>query len=227
MPAFAASLAVVALFAAQPGPALGTAVRQDGYTVRPPQAFRMTRMALFHGTRAMGMSTGPAFLSAALLEGTDEEASAMLVSVVDGAFAALPSDREAFSEAVAAHFKERLGVAFAVERAEHVAGALPRVEVTGTVRQEEQLRRLQVVAFAGEGRHAVAVFSVSAGRWDALAPAVRASLDSFRWEAPPAGDLTRAFALVTAVLTVLLLAASAWAYRRRRRALTAVEPTPG
>ncbi len=221
------STALLSLLLAAPSPELGTPVRQDGYTVRPPQDFKMARMALFHGTRAMAMSGTGAYLSAALVDGADEEASTMLVSMVDGSFRASPADREAFSEQVTEHFKERLALAFSAERAEHVAGPTPRVEVVGTVRQEEQLRRVVAVAFAGEGRHVVIVFSVSAGRWDALWPTLRASLDSFRPDAPPAGELPRGLALAAAALAASLLVASGWLYRRRRRAGPVADAAPG
>src|SRR5712692_5795142 len=76
---------------------LGTELRQDGYAVRPTQAFSMARMDLFRGTRAGAVSASPGaprFLSAALVDRPGQDAAAMLISVVDGSFQPTPAMRD-------------------------------------------------------------------------------------------------------------------------------------
>ena len=38
---------------------LGPPLRQDGYSFRPPKAFHMTRMDLFHGAKPLAIGSGP------------------------------------------------------------------------------------------------------------------------------------------------------------------------
>ncbi|MHB8873427.1 MAG: hypothetical protein ACYC8T_07040, partial [Myxococcaceae bacterium] len=152
MPPVLELLCVCLLAAAEP--MLGTPLRQDGYSLRPPQGFRMARMDLFRGTRATAVSAvaspeargpGPArWLSAALVDGEGEDAAAMVVSMVEGSFQATPAARDEFSTAVVRHFSEELGLKLAMERAELVGGPAARIEVFGTVRQEDQVRRVLV-----------------------------------------------------------------------------------
>ncbi|MGQ0507582.1 MAG: hypothetical protein ACT4TC_19945 [Myxococcaceae bacterium] len=201
---------------------LGAPVRQDGYSIRPPNGFRMVRMNLFHGTRSLAMSAEPSFISAALVDGPSEEAAVMVVSVVESGFAAAPSDREKFVEAVAKHFKDRVDLPLSVERAEQKTAPQARVEVVGTARQDDQLRRVLAIAFAGEGKHIVLVFSAPAGRWEALEPAFRATIQSFRPEIPAGKTLSPNVAWMLAGAAAVLLLISFALYRRRRRA----EPEP-
>src|SRR5215211_4974448 len=122
---------------------LGTPLRQDGFSFRPPSAFRKARMELFQGTRAGAIpldSSRPRYLAAALVDGEEEHAAALLVAVVDETFEASPSTREAFSAAAVKHFADELGMPLALERALLVRGPSARVEVVGTIRKEDQLR---------------------------------------------------------------------------------------
>ena len=75
--------AVVLLLSAAP---LGPVLRQDGFQMKPPSSFRMARMDLFHGTQAGTISSAPGatrYLSAALVDGEGEDATSILISVVD------------------------------------------------------------------------------------------------------------------------------------------------
>ncbi|MFZ5471762.1 MAG: hypothetical protein ACOZIN_20225 [Myxococcota bacterium] len=200
-------------------PSLGTPLRQDGYVLRPPQNFRMARMDLFHGTRA-GAAAGGApgrWLSAALIDGQEEDASSLLVSIVERSFQPSPAARDDFSTAVVRHYADELGLKFSMERAELVAGASPRIEVLGTVRAQNQARHVLVAAMAGEGRHAVVTFSIPSGRYEALSGALRASLDSYRPDAPIANERSRGAVRVIAGLLAFALVASWWLRRRLRR----------
>jgi hypothetical protein len=147
---------------------LGSALRQDGYTLRPPQTFRMARMDLFHGTRAgaIGGGSGAArWLSAALEDGEGDDAATLLVSIVETPFKAAPADRDELTAAVVRHFSQELGLKFQTEKAELVAGPTPRVEVFGSVRQENQLRHVLVAAMAGAAvQRAVGTLGVAGAR---------------------------------------------------------------
>lgn len=225
--AWLAKLVLVALAVAEPG--LGTPLRQDGYSLRPPQGFRMERMDLYRGTRATAVSAvaspearGPGltrWLSAALVDGDGDDAAAMVVSIVEGSFQATPAARDEFSTAVVRHFSDELGMKFAMERAELVAGAAARIEVLGTVRQEDQVRRVLISAMAGDGRHAVVGFTAPTGRWEQLGASARASLETFRNDAPAASDASRGLAAIVALVMAAALLASLVLWRRRRRAL--------
>ncbi len=213
----AASAAVLLLLAAAP---LGTPLRQDGYSVRPPDGFRMMRMGPFHGTRAGAVPAGedgPRYLSAALVDAEGPEAASMLVSVQDGSFEATPSSRDDFSAAVVRHFNDELGTPLSLEQVELIRDGATRIEVRGTVRKQDQLRRIVVAGMEGEGRHAVVTFSVPSGRYDALLPTLRASLDSFRADAPPASEFSRSLAGTLASALAVAMVGS-WSLWRRRRA---------
>lgn len=218
----AVMVASVATLVAGEAPALGTPVRQDGYSLRPPSPFRMVRMDPYRATRVGAVALSPGagrFLSAALVDGEGQDAATMLVSVVDGSFEASPSMRDDFSAAVARHFAEELGLDFQMLTAERAPGQAPRIEVLGTVRQGAQLRYVLVAGMEGEGRHAVVTFSAPSGRWEALRPTVRSSLDSFQSDAPPSGTGLRtvAGAAAGALLGALVVSIAAWRRRRERR----------
>jgi hypothetical protein len=224
--ALLAQLVVVALAVAEPG--LGTPLRQDGYSLRPPQGFRMERMELFRGTRATAVSAaaspearGPGlsrWLSAALVDGDGDDAAAMVVSVVEGSFQATPAARDEFSTAVVRHFADELGMKLAMERAELVPGPAARIEVLGTLRQEDQVRRVLISAMAGDGRHVVVGFTAPTGRWEQLAAGARASLETFRNDAPAASDASRGLAAVVALVVAAALLVSLALWKRRRGA---------
>jgi len=211
------------------GPVLGTPLRQDDYSLRPPQGFRMERMDLFRGTHATAVGAvaspearGPGlarWLSAALVDGDGDDAAAMVVSIVEGSFPVTPSARDEFSTAVVRHFTDELGLKFALERAELVPGAAARIEVLGTVRQEDQVRRVLIAAMAGDGRHVVVGFTAPTGRWEQLAVNARASLDTFRNVPPLSSDATRGLAAGVALALALALLASLVLWKRRRRFL--------
>ncbi|MBX5482794.1 MAG: hypothetical protein IRZ16_13275 [Myxococcaceae bacterium] len=199
--------------------ALGTPLRQDGYSFRPPERFRMIRMELFHGTRAGAVAVGPVrerYLSAALTDGDGPDAASLIIAIVGESFSATPSSRDAFSTAVVHHFADELGIPLSLERVELVRGPAPRIEVTGTIKQQDQVRTVLIAAMGGEGRHAVVTFSAPSGRFDALRPQVRASLDTFQAETPAAGTWSRSVAGVVAVLLAFALFVS-WSLWRRRR----------
>lgn len=201
------------------GATLGSAVHQDGVSLRPPQGFRMARMELYHQTRAAAVATNPAaprWLSAALLDGEGEEAATLTIAVVEGAFQATPAARDDFSTAVVRHYADELGLRFLTERAELVTGPPARIEVLGTVRQENQVRRVLVAAMASEGRHAVVTVSAPTGRWDELSPQVAASLQTYRNELAPRSDLPRGVAVAVALVLAVLLSVSLGLWRRRR-----------
>lgn len=197
--------------------ALGPVLRQDGFQFKPPRAFRMARMDLFHGTQAGTVSVqpqAPRYLSAALVDGDGEDAASLLVSVIDDSLRLGPSSRDELSTAVVRHLRDELGQTFQLERAEVTHG---RVEVIGSLRQGSQLRRILVAAFPGEQRHVVAFASVPSGRWDALAPALGESFDTLKVEpvanARPPQRLLWAF--VAAVSAAFLVSVGLW---RRRQA---------
>lgn len=197
---------------------LGAPLRQDGFAFRPPAAFRKARMALFLGTGTGAIALDrahPRHLTAALVDGEEEHAASLLVAVVHETFEATPSSREAFSAAAVRHFAQELGMPLSLERTELVRGPSPRVEVMGTVRQQDQLRRVLIAAMEGEGRHAVITASVPSGRFDALLPELRASLDSFHTETVP--RIAQDVAGSIAALLGLGLFGSWWLWRRRAR----------
>lgn len=196
---------------------LGSELRQDGFSLRPPRGFRMARMGLFQGTQAGAVGEGEGrFLSAALVDGSGAEAASMLVSVVEGGFSATPAGRDEISAQVLRHFGEELSLKFAMERAELHGSPAPRIEVLGTVRAEDQVRHVLVAALAGQGRHAVVTFSVPSGRWEALFPALRASLESFRSEQLSSETSREVVGAVALLFAAALL--TSLALRRRRRA---------
>ena len=219
-----ANLLAVAL--AVSGPPLGTPLRQDGYSLRPPQGFRMERMDLFRGTRATAVSAvaspearGPGlarWLSAALVDGDGDDAAAMVVSIVEGSFQATPAARDEFSTAVVRHFSDELGLKLAMERVELVPGPAARIEVLGTVRQEDQVRRVLISAMAGDGRHVVIGFTAPTGRWEQFSAAAKASLQTFRNDAPAATEASRGLAAWVALVMGAALLTSLALWRRRR-----------
>ncbi len=203
--------------------ALGTELRRDGYLFRPPEGFRAVRWEQYDGTRVGAVALegdAPRTLSTALADGEGPDAAMMLVSVVERDFSASPSERDDFAAAVMQHFQRELGVALAPERVERLAGTAPRVEVLGTLREAGQVRTVLVAGLASEGRHAVVTVSAPAVRWEALAPQVRASLETFRLE-PTAvpGPVPRRLlgALAGALAGALVASYTAWRRRRLRQ----------
>ncbi|MBI3181929.1 MAG: hypothetical protein HYZ28_07275 [Myxococcales bacterium] len=220
MKLWAIGLWALAALDAGEGSALGTPLRQDGYSVRPPQGFKMARMELFHLTRAGAVGAGEGrWLSAALSDGAEADAASMLISVVEGGFQPNAAARDELSTRVMRHFSEELALKLAIERAELVLGPSPRVEVFGSVKQEDQLRFVLVAAMAGEGRHAVVTFSVPSGRWEALSGTARASLDTFRADPPSSREASRGVAGAAAAVLAGALVLSLALWRRRRRVL--------
>ncbi len=206
--------AVILLLSAAP---LGPVLRQDGFQMKPPSSFRMARMDLFHGTQAGTISTAPGatrYLSAALVDGEGEDATSILISIVDAPLWMGPSSRDDLSTAVVRHLRDELGQPFQLERAEVKNG---RIEVLGSVRQGSQLRRILVAAWPGESRHVVAICSAPSGRWEALAPVLGDSFDTMKVEPVsslrPPQRLLWAFAALVAAL--LLISIGVW---RRRQA---------
>ena len=196
---------------------LGPPLRQDGYQVRPPKGFRMTRMHLWHGTRAGVVAlavTGPRLLSAALFDGEGEDAATMVIAVAEAPFALSPSARDEVSAAVSRHFRDELSMPFVLEGAQVGGAPSPRVEVLGSIREGSQLRRVFAAAFPGESRHAVVLFTVPSGRWDEERPIIEASLATFRLDPPPAG-LSRQWRWALVALTASLLALSIGLWKRR------------
>ena len=199
---------------------LGPVLRQDGFQFKPPNRFRMARMDLFHGTQVGTISVSPSaprYLSAALVDGEGEDASSILVSVVDATLWLGPSSRDDLSTAVVRHLRDELGQPFQLERAEVTKG---RVEVLGSVREGSQLRRILVAAWPGETRHIVAICSVPSGRWEALAPVIAESFDSMKVEPVstlrPPQRLLWAFAALAAA--ALLISVGLWRRRQAARA---------
>ncbi len=208
--------ALMALAALSAVELLGQPLKQDGYQLRPPRDFRMTRMDLFHGTRVGGVSAAgdaPRFLSAALVDGEGEDAASMLFSVVEAPFALGPSARDELSTSTVRHFRDELGLKLALERADVVDG---RVEVRGSVREGSQLRQLLVVAWPGEGRHTVAIISAPSGRWQALEAPLRESLATYRAEPLAASGPPRQWLFAFLALVGALLLTSFGLWRRRR-----------
>jgi hypothetical protein len=203
-------------------PLLGGELRQEGYALRPPAGFVLQRIDGFQGTAAAALevSTGAKSLSAVLADGEGPEAASLLVARVDSSFDAHPAKRDEVSGEVMRHFAEGLGMPFALEGAHAVAGSSPRIEVLGTVHQEGQARHVLVAVLAGEGRHTVITFSVPSGRYQALAPALAASLDTFRADPPATSPLSRgvAGAVAGGLAGAILVSVALW---RKRRSATA------
>jgi hypothetical protein len=200
---------------------LGPPIHQDGLSIRPPRAFHLARMDLFHGTRVIGVSvmdSVPRYLSAALMDGDGEDAASMLVSVIDEPLRLGPNARDDAATLVMKHLRDELELEFSLERADVVTGPAARVEVRGQIREGAQLRKVLVATFAGESRRAVVLFSVPSGKWDALVPALDASLDTMRVEQQggPSRPLALAFAIV--VGAALLGSFGLWRRRAARRA---------
>ncbi|MFO0596001.1 MAG: hypothetical protein U0228_11870 [Myxococcaceae bacterium] len=197
---------------------LGNLVRQDGYQFRPPVAFRMARMDLYHGTHAgsVARTAGAArYLSAALIDGENEDAASLLVSVVEETVVLGPGSRDEFSTAVLKHLHDELGQPFQLERAQVNDG---RVEVLGAIRQGSQLRRVLVAIWPGEGRHLVAMASAPSGRWDELAPAFRASFDSMKEEPTVSARPPQRYVWAFVALLGALAMISIGLWRRRQAA---------
>jgi hypothetical protein len=213
-------LLLALLATSQPDP-LGTAVVQDGYSFRPPAAFRMRRLEPFHGTRALTASPvdgAQRFLSAALVDGSEPDAASLMVAVVEAPLSLEPATREALTSALVAHYGEGLGLQLTVESALLREGPSPRLEVLGTLRGEEAVRTVLVAVFPGEQRHAVVTVSVPPGRWESLRPVVGRALDSFRMDAPPGVHVPRGLAGAVAggLLGALLASVALWRQRRRK-----------
>lgn len=211
--------------------ALGTELRRDGYGFRPPEGFRLERMARYAGSRvgAVAVDPGePRFLSAALADGEGLGAATLLVAVVEDSFSASPSARDAFGAAVVRHFERELGLALVPERVERLGEPVARVEVLGTVREAGQVRTVLVAGLASEGRHAVVTVSAPAERWEALAPEVRASLETFRMETARVGVVSRevAGAVAGALGGALVVSYTAWRRRQRAREQENEPPSP-
>ncbi|MCE9670252.1 hypothetical protein LY474_20855 [Myxococcus stipitatus] len=204
--------------------ALGTELRRDGYALRPPEGFHMVRWEPYAGSQAGAVSLDPGaprMLSAALADGEGPDAAMLVVSVVEQGFAASPSEREDFASAVMQHFRRELGVTVSPERVERLGGVAPRVEVLGTLREAGQVRTVLVAGMASEHRHAVVLVSAPAVRWEALAPVVRASLETFRMEptnAPGAVPRRALGALAGALAGALVASYAAWRKRGQARA---------
>lgn len=200
---------------------LGSPLRQDGLTIRPPAAFRLARMDLFHGTRVLGVGSAEGisrYLSAALMDGDGEDAASMLISIVEQPLRAGPNARDDAATAVTRHLRDELGLEFSLERADVTTGPSARVEVRGSVRQGAQLRKLLVAQYAGGPRRVVVLFSVPSGRWDSMASTLEESLDTMRVD-QPAGP-SRSVALVFAIVVGAALLASVGLWRRRVAART-------
>ena len=198
---------------------LGPPVRQDGYGFRPPREFHMARMELFHAAHPLVIGThaeSPGTLSAALVDGDDENAASLAVAVIDEPLSVGPGARDELSAQVARHFRERLGLDFALERAELIEGPSRRVQVTGSVRRASQLRQIVIAAWPGSGRHVVVTCSVPSGRYEALAAALNQSFDTMRLENPGPTRAPRTVALAVAALLGALLFASVGLWKRRR-----------
>ncbi|XXF74992.1 hypothetical protein P2318_18135 [Myxococcaceae bacterium GXIMD 01537] len=204
--------------------ALGSELRRDGYGLRPPEGFRMERLERYAGSRVGAVALEPSAgrsLSAALADGEGADAAVLLVAVVEGTFSASPSERDGFGAAVVQHFGRELGLTLVPERVERFGGPAARVEVLGTVREEGQVRTVLVAGLASEGRHVVVTVSAPAERWEALAPRVRASLETFRMETAHPGPWSRGLAGAVAGALGGALVVSYTAWRRRSR------PPPG
>jgi hypothetical protein len=207
-------------------PLLGGELRQEGYALRPPAGFVLQRREALQGTSAaaLDVTAGARSLAAVLTDGDGPDAASLWVARVEGAFDAHPAKRDEISGEVMRHFSDDLAIPMALESAHAVAGASPRIEVLGTVHQEGQARHVLVAVMAGEGRHTVITFSIPSGRYQPLAPAIQASLDSFRADPPATSPLWRraAGAVAGGLAGAILVSMALW--RRRRSA--AAPPAP-
>ena len=201
---------------------LGQPLRTEGFTIRPPATFRSGRLDLFHASH-VGAATlahdAPRYVAAVLLDGQEEDAATMLFDVVETRFELGPSARDDVSTAVVHHFRDELGLKFALDRVDVVRHGSPRVEVSGTVRASS-LRHVTVAVWPGEQQHIVATVSSPVERWADLSPLVTESFETLRIDASPlTGPPLKAVWLVAA-LSVVALAASVivWARVRARRA---------
>jgi len=194
---------------------LGPPVRHEGFQLRPPKAFHMARLDLFHGTR-VGSVGGSSYLAAALLDGDGEDAASLLLSVVEAPLAIGPGVRDALATQVVAELKNELDQRFVLERADVVPNQ--RVEVRGSIRAGSQARQVLIAAFPGENRHTVAIFSVPTGRWDELRAVIADSLDSYRAEPVSNQAPSRRWALAFASLLAAGFVVSVGLWRRRRTA---------
>lgn len=196
---------------------LGPVLRQDGYQFSPPQAFHAERMDLFHGTWAGAISLAPQsprYLSVALVDRAEEDAATLSLSIIEEPFSLGPSSRDHMTTAVVRHFRDVLDVAFQLERSEIHHG---RVEVFGAIRQGSQLRRIWIVAWPHARRHVVALCSVPSGRWEALEPTLRRSLDTMRLD-EQSGFRPPQWILWVLVMALGALLATSMRQRRRRAA---------
>lgn len=187
-------------------------------------------MDLFHGTRATAIARDPGrarFLSAALTDGDGADAASLMVSLIDETFVVTPAARDAFSTATVRHFADDLRLPLALDRVDLVQGDLPRIEVVGTLKAQDQVRRVLVAGMQGHGRHAVIVFSAPSDRFEALLPAVRSSLASFRPDGGGGGAWSRSVAGAIAASAALALFLSWSVWRRRRRLRRAELGLPG
>jgi hypothetical protein len=211
--------ALTAVFGGLLAAGLGTELRTDGYALKPPESFRLQRGDLFEGSRLGSLGLGGGRWSALLVDGEGPSAAAMVIAWADGSFSAHPSDRDELAGQVLHHFTDELGVPATLQTAEWVQGAIPRIEVLGTLRQQGQVRYLLVAALPGEGRHPVVAFSIPSARLDALLPQLKACLDTFHVESPAARPLWRnvAGAVAGALAGALLVSVALWRRRRQRR----------
>jgi hypothetical protein len=197
--------------------ALGPPLQRDGYRLRPPQGFRMSRTALFRGTQVGAVSVAPAVeatFSALLIDEDTEGSAAMIVSTIGGPLPQALSNRDELAGAVARHFREALGLDFSVERSLAVVGG--RVEVVGAVRADGQLRRVLVVVVPGTSHHAIVIASVPVERWAEQEPQLRASIDTLVLDAGLAAEPHPLVLLGFTAGVGALLVWSLWLRRRRR-----------
>lgn len=218
--------------ASAPPEALGSPLRVGPYSIRPPAPFHALEMGPYERTRAGAIAASEKGedgrgLEVALTDGWGREPSAesgepsevgsMLISTVEGGFTAAPSGRDDLAAAALRHFSEELGLELGLERADLVVsgqGATPRVEVLGSIRQPGQVRRVLIAALEGSPRHVVVIFSLPSGRFEALRPVLRASLDSFRREGGAPGPAVSQ--TVLGVTAALLGALFLLALRKRK-----------
>ncbi len=192
---------------------LGAPLRHEGFSIRPPKAFHMARLDLFHGTK-VGSIGGSSYLAAALLDGDGEDAASMLLTVVDAPLDIGLGVRDTLATDVSKELKDELDQKFMLERADVVPNQ--RVEVRGSIRAGSQARQILVAAFPGEAKHTVAIFSVPTGRWDELRAAIADSLDSYRVESAGGQAPPRRWALGFAALLGATFVVSVGLSRRRR-----------
>lgn len=199
---------------------LGPPIKKEGYSFRPPRQFHLAHMELFQAARPLvigGAAESPGQVVAALFDGEDENAASLVLAIVDEPFSVGPGARDELSSRVARHFRERLGLEFALERSAVVEGPSRRIEVVGSVRRASQLRQIVAAAWPGEHRHLVITSSIPSGRWETLSGAIAQSYETVRLEtaSSQAAPLTLAFAVAALVSALLLASIGLW---RRRKA---------